>query len=610
MINSLQRIAVIDYDRCQPQVCGWLCHKVCPPVRIGKEAIVKDEIKNQPIISEELCIGCGICPKKCPFGAITIINLSKPLGKPFHQFGVNSFRLHGFLFPKNNVVVGLIGANGLGKTTLLKILSGSIIPNLGNYSEIKKKDIGTAVNLKKENIGTTGSDYEQVKQFFKGKQGYEFFDSLEKKQLIVSSKPQNVEQISSVFKGSLKQFFESFNIDCSNPLVSFLGLDKLLERKLEQLSGGELQKAAIIACALKQADVYFFDEPSSFLDVKERLKAGEIISQLAVLKNKAVILIEHDLALLDYLSENVHVLYGEKSVYGVVSNPKSVKNGINEFLEGFLKDENLRFRSNEINFGVKPSREFSGQIFFSYPSMEKNLNGFELTIQEGSFFESEVLGVLGANGIGKTTFVKLLAGIISPDKGEIGLHKSLSYKPQYIFPEKEKTVEELFSDSRVDKTFFKSEIDKKLCISALFEKKLENLSGGELQKTAVALCLSRQADLFLLDEPSASVDVEDRLRIADCINSVVGRKGKTALVVDHDVLFIDYTASRLIVFDGIPGKQGNALSPMSMRNGMNYFLKQLGITFRRDLTTGRPRVNKQNSVLDKEQKQKGEYYYS
>ena len=102
------RIAVINKDKCQAKKCGWLCIKICPGVRMGEETIVKGE-DGFPVISEELCTGCGICPKRCPFHAISIVNLPEELENPVHQYGVNAFRVFNLPVPKENNIVGIIG---------------------------------------------------------------------------------------------------------------------------------------------------------------------------------------------------------------------------------------------------------------------------------------------------------------------------------------------------------------------------------------------------------------------------------------------------------------------------------------------------------------------
>ena len=131
-----KRLAVIDREKCEPKKCGLLCIRVCPGVRMGDETIKEDE-KGQPIIAEDLCTGCGLCVKKCPYEAISIINLPEETGEPTHRYNVNAFALYGFPAPQKGIT-GLIGRNGIGKSTLLKIMSGNLIPNRGEYQKTKE----------------------------------------------------------------------------------------------------------------------------------------------------------------------------------------------------------------------------------------------------------------------------------------------------------------------------------------------------------------------------------------------------------------------------------------------------------------------------------------
>lgn len=128
-----------------------------------------------------------------------------------------------------------------------------------------------------------------------------------------------------------------------------------MDRDIRVLSGGELQRFAIAAVAVQNSDVYMFDEPSSYLDVKQRLTAAAVIRQILETGDgdrRYVLVVEHDLAVLDYLSDYVCVLYGAAGAYGVVTMPLSVRVGINAFLAGFLPSENLRFRDHSLTFKV------------------------------------------------------------------------------------------------------------------------------------------------------------------------------------------------------------------------------------------------------------------
>ena len=135
-------------------------------------------------------------------------------------------------------------------------------------------------------------------------------------------------------------------------------------------------------------------------------------------------------------------------------------------------------------------------------------------------------------------------------------------------------------------------------VKKLYEKSVKNLSGGELQKVAVAASLLRQADIYVLDEPSAFLDAEDRIAIAKFLQRFVRAQSKSAIIIDHDIQLIDLVADTLVIFEGQQGLEGNATAPIKKEEGMNRFLKALSITYRRDETTGRPRVNKENGKLD------------
>lgn len=589
--DAKKRIAVIDYGQCNPQKCGgWYCESVCPVNRNQKECIFHEN-ENQPNISEELCIGCMICVKKCPFDAISIINLSIDPGKPIHQFGENLFRLHRFPLPRNNETVGLVGRNGIGKTTALNILSGKITPNLGKYDATPH--------------------WENVLQEYRGKEAFAFFEKVSHNNVSIAIKPQDVTIIQKADK-TIRELLQG--VDEKQQFataVQALGLEKILDRKPSQLSGGELQKIAIAATALKKAAVYFFDEPSSFLDIKERLRVAAYIQSL-VNENTSVMVIEHDLILLDYLSDKIHLMYGTPGVFGMVSQVKTTREGINEYLEGHSREENYRFRDHSIEFFAKSVKDTKkAQALLEWPQLHKTLGNFELTAESNKLNKHEVVGILGPNGIGKTTFVNLLAGKLIPDNTKLEQKVKIAFKPQHLERPENKTVEEAFREkTKLPMEELKATILRPFEIEPLWEKTFSTLSGGELQRTAIALTLAQDADLMLMDEPSAGLDVEQRISIAKTIRSFVEKTGKSALIVDHDLMFIDYISDRLMVFSGEPAKHGKATGPFDLRTGMNALLKEMQITLRRDKNTQRPRINKQDSVLDREQKQSGEYYYT
>jgi ATP-binding cassette, sub-family E, member 1 len=590
----MTRIAVLDKDKCKVKKCNQLCVNFCPMVRSRVEAIRVEG--NNAVISETLCSGCGICVKKCPFKAISIVNLPDELEKDCsHRFGENSFKLFRLPMPSPGTVLGLLGQNGIGKSTTLKVFSGDFKPNLGKFDN--------------------PPEWSEIIAYYRGSSLQDYFTKLSEKKLKVSSKPQYVDKIPKAITGKVGDLLDKVDERKQmDAIADELELRKIWDRNLDVLSGGELQRVAVAAALSREADVYLFDEPSSYLDVKQRLVVARAIRSLKELQ-KTVIVAEHDLAIIDYLSDQICVFYGEPGVYGVVSHVHGVRTGINIYLQGYIPDENIMFRKESIVFQQKPPNagETIGEPLLKWAQMEKAFKGFKLTIEPGEIKVGEIIGILGPNGIGKTTFVKILAGVEeTDDKRQLG-KLTVSYKPQYIAPDYEGSVQELLMNVAKDNftsSWYKTEIATPLRMQPLMDRNVMELSGGELQRVAIAACLSRKCDLFLLDEPSAYLDVEERLNVAKVLRRVVEAHGTPAFVVEHDVVTQDFIADRLMVFNGEPGVAGTAHPPTTLRGGMNTFLKEMDITFRRDSVTFRPRVNKEDSQMDKFQKSIGEYYYT
>lgn len=589
----MSRISILDKDKCQPKKCDYVCIHYCPGVRMDEDTIVIDEDSKKPLISETLCEGCGICTNRCPFDAISIINLPEAIGDPIHRFGQNQFELFGLPSLAEGTVLGLLGQNGIGKSTIMKILSGELIPNLGNYDN-------------------EPDNWDDVIEYYKGSALQNYFKDLSEGKIKTVMKPQMVDQLPKVVKGKVRDLLSNvdergkFDYVCKE-----LDLENVLDRDMENLSGGELQRVAIAATVLREGDFYYFDEPTSWLDVSQRLNAINVIRSLAD-DGKSVLVIEHDLATLDALSDNIHILYGEPGGYGVVSGRKGVRLGINAYINGFLNEENIRIRKNPIEFTIRPpTEEDEGETLASYSDLSKEYEGFKLSAEEGEIYHDEIVTAFGSNGIGKTTFAKILAGVSDPTTGKVDGEVAIAYKPQYLVSNFEGTVQDFLymNAPSYGSKIFQSEIMNPFQLDDLLEKEVKTLSGGELQRLAIAATLSKDAEIYLFDEPTAFLDVEQRLVAARVIRKIIESRNAASLIVDHDIVFIDYISDRAMVFEGEPGLEGHASKPTDLRTSMNKFLGNLNITFRRDKETKRPRVNKLDSYLDREQKELGEYYY-
>ncbi len=603
-------IAVVDLELCQPDRCNYECANFCPPNRTGKECIVtrgehyeKDDVyqgtDDQVWISEEICLGesCGICVEKCPFDAIQILNLPQELEEePVHRYGDNSFALYGLPAPEEGRVTGILGPNGIGKTTAVHILADELAPNLGQ-------------------VGTE-PDWEEILDTYRGTALQGYLEAMREGDVTVARKPQYVDQIPDQFDGSTRALLERTDErDVLDELVERLSIAPVIDQDIDTLSGGELQRVALAATLAREADFYFLDEITPYLDISQRMTAARLIRELAEDEGRSMLVVEHDLAILDLLADAIHVGYGQPGAFGIITPPKSVKNGINEYLSGYLENENMRIRETDIEFEEHaPNTHSTGDTVVEYPAVTKSYGEgeFSLSVEAGEIRENEVLGVVGPNGIGKSTFAKLLAGRLEPDEGEVDARLDIAYKPQYIEIDQPMRVDAFLSSITDDfgSSYWSTEIAQPLQLEPIMEQSLTDLSGGERQRVAIAACLSEDADLYLLDEPSAHLDVEQRVRTTSAIRRYAEHNDATAMVIDHDIYMIDLLSDRLLVFDGEPAVEGHAAPPQGMREGMNEFLSNLDITFRRDERTSRPRINKPGSQLDREQKNAGEYYYA
>ncbi|RLN09247.1 ABC transporter E family member 2-like [Panicum miliaceum] len=583
MSGRLSRIAVVVEDRCRTNKCGQECRRRCPVNATGRQCIQVTPSSKVSLISEDLCGGCGICVKVCPFNAIQIINLPRELDKETtHRYGPNSFKLHRMPVPRPGQVLGLVGTNGIGKSTALKILAGKLKPNLGKF--------------------TDPPNWDDILRHFRGSELQKYFTRLLEDKMKAVIKYQYLDHIPKSVEGKVGD---------------------LLNKKDERQDKDTLR---------------------DILELKQRLKAAQVIRSLLHPKNY-VIVVEHDLSILDYLSDYICCLYGTPGAYGVVTLPSSVREGINIFLNGFIPSENMRFREEKLTFRVTESAEqiTEGETYqsYKYPTMVKTRPGFKLSVMKGSYNDSQIIVLLGENGTGKTTFIRMLAGRVKPDKvgdEEVDMPAcTVSYKPQELISKISFTARELLQKKipgSCSQTQFRSDVMKPLKIEELMDRQVANLSGGELQRVALCLCLGKPADIYLIDEPSAHLDSEQRFLAAKVIKRFILHEKKTAFVVEHDFIMATYLADKVVVFEGKPSVDCTANVPEPLTSGMNRFLSvkfrfpfpfysaitsktiedylnflHLDVTFRTDPTTYRPRINKLGSTKDTEQKAAGCHYY-
>ena len=580
-------------DRCKPNSNAFrylekyseMCERDCIQI-----------IGNKCRILESACPVCMTRAKHCPDDAVKIINLPQELDEVItHGYGENGFRLFRLPSPRESQIIGILGENGIGKSTAINLLSGSLMPNLGNWNN-------------------QSPDWEEIISSFPRGELRDYLNLVSEGNVSVAVKPQYIDKLPKIFDGKVNELLSRVDDrEELETLSSIVGISNILERNLKDLSGGELQRVALCATLLKEAEVYFFDEPSSYLDIYERLRMVSIIQKLTE-RGKRILVVEHDLAILDVLCDSLHVIYGERAAYGIFTPPRSTRLAINAYLEGYLSEENVRIRTKPIQFLKGRDRdEELGIEMISWGKMSKEMGSFQLSTEEGRVRSAEVVGIVGPNSTGKTTMVRMIAGEITPDQGWCTVDSIVSYKPQHVSCDFEGNVME-WLDSEIGISWrsgeFHTQVIRALQVDQLLELDANKLSGGELQAVSIAICLGKKADLYLFDEPSAHLDANARLEAAKAIRRTMLSNEKSAMVIDHDTYFIDIVSDSLLVFNGEGGVKGEAIGPLPLREGMNLFLSSVGVTFRRDYESNRPRINKPNSRKDREQKITGEYFYS
>ena len=634
MSSENKKIAIINKDKCKPDKCSFECGLLCPVNKQKKECVtlvdienignnikIIDGVKKKKIarISEITCIGCGQCVKKnsgsgCPFNAIMLVQIPIEVKSNLvYTYGENSFRLYKMPIITQSKILGLIGQNGIGKTTIITILAGRIKPNF----DIKDKILND----------------EEIITKFRGNEMQSYMEKLYKNELSVVIKPQNVDTLIKMLKSkNLDYTVEEYimlknNYDVSSEwyqeVINTLELNTIMNYKVCTLSGGELQKIICARVFLTKANVYIFDEPTNYLDVIQRLNVAKLVRKLNNSDNY-IIVIEHDLAILDYMTDNICISYGVPSAYGIVSRPITSAKAINIYFDGYIPDENMRFRQhsfNNINLSIVEETFKFSDVKITYDAHKISYDKFKLNIMNGQFpIEGSITVILGKNGTGKTTFINYIADIMK---------STVSYKPQYLsisqFLKTDGTyptvLEYLFNNigKQYHDPMFISDVVKPLNIRDIEDRYLDELSGGELQRFWIVLCLGKEANIYLFDEASACLDIEQRMNVTKIIKRFVLHNKKVAFVVEHDMMMAVSLGkvynSQAILAEEVEstelGVRSSVISePMSFDTGINKFLKSLNITFHTHVDSGncRPRINKLDSVKDREQKLAGIYY--
>ncbi len=563
----MTRIAIVDRNLCNPVKCNLECMRNCPANRLRKECTFlvnrktaeryidfkyeyTKEVRSNSVafIEPSLSQGCSICAKSCPFHAISVVNLPEAKEEEMvFSYGKNAFSLYGLAIPRTGITA-IVGENGCGKSTNLKLIAGKLAAQKFPSKEIK-----------------------------------EYFEKLEENELVY--KPQEIsgegesrkvgELLEKVDeKGALKEIAELFD------------LGGIFGRELHQLSGGELQKVVVAAALLKERGTYFLDEPFSFLDYAYRIRLINYL--IANFAGKKVLMVDHDISLLSYLCKQSHLMFGEAGAYGIVSQVYSTDRAINMFMEGFIGPENMRFREGGISYKHYAGEQHKAELF-EIARIEVKRGDFTLISKLPlQLYGGEIVGIAGKNGIGKSTLCRRILE---------GNMDRVAFKEQILRRE----------NAPAGKYFEKRDLFSENFLKGMKMQKLEfynigRLSGGELQKLEIFKALNQEKGIYILDEPTNMLDVSARILLSKLLRERAGSE-KAVLVVDHDLEFLYNTVDRLIVMEGESGKHGEVAGIFGKDEGIRMLMHEFDLSYRRDGETKRLKLNKKGSKKDVELKE-------
>ncbi|MBI5225339.1 ATP-binding cassette domain-containing protein [Candidatus Micrarchaeota archaeon] len=567
----MSRIAIVDRNLCNPVRCNLECMRACPSNRLRKECTFlvdkktgekhidfkyeyTKEVKSNSVafIEPTLSQGCNICAKACPFHAIDIVNLpeAKEEERVF-SYGKNAFSLYKLAIPKTGIVA-IVGENGCGKSTNLKLIAGKLAPQKFPTKEIKQ-----------------------------------YFEKSNEKDLVY--KPQEISALGE--KRTVGQILSG--IDEGNrlsELKAVFDLDKIYDREMEKLSGGELQKVVVVAALLKERETYFLDEPFSFLDYIYRIRLINYL--LEKFSNRKVLIVDHDISLLSYLCKQSYLLFGEPSAYGIVSQVYATDRAINMFMEGHIGPENMRFREEAIAYRHYVSETHKNKLL-EIPKLKAERGEFKIENDlQIPIFEGEIVGIAGKNGIGKSTFCRE----IFDRQGEGAAFKEQILNRENSLAGKYFQRNDLFSDNYI----------KAMKMAKLEFYDIRKLSGGELQKLEIFKTLNQQKPLYVLDEPTNMLDVRARIMLSKMMRERA-ENNCAIIVVDHDLEFLYNSVDRLLVMNGESGKSGHVEGIYEKEEGVSRLLSDFDLSYRRDNESKRLKLNKAGSKKDAIARETGKF---
>ena len=434
---------------------------------------------------------------------------------------------------KKGECILLCGRSGCGKSTLLKLMNG-IIP------EFYDGDISGSVMVNGMNTFTTpiyklsnnvGSVFQNPKtQFYTTNTTDEIAFGLENYGLDRAEINKKIEEVKNIFN-----------------------LEALMNRNIFELSGGEKQKIAIASVFALDPKVFVFDEPSSSLDIESMRELSKIIEKLKA-AGKTIIIAEHRLW---YLKNVV-----DRAIY--LESGEIIKEYSMEEIEKLSEDERMRTGLRHSDYkAIEGFDDFEtlnkGALLELKNLIFKRNTRTILSIKDLKFCYGNIIGIVGENGIGKSTLAKIMCGLYKENKGKI-LKEDENFKTKNRLNESLLIMQEvncqLFTDSVKDEIVLTSNIKddnaldtwlKDMELKNISDRNPHTLSGGQKQRVIILSALLSDMKILFFDEPTSGLDYRNMKIVAKNIKKVKG-KDKLILIISHDVEFLESVCDKVIDF--------------------------------------------------------------
>ncbi len=505
--------------------------------------------------------------------------------------------------------IGLIGNNGSGKTTLFNIITEEISKDSGEI--FIRKDLKIGYLKQQLNIHAENTLYEECEKIF---QNLIELEKILRELEIKISDTQNPDLEADINQyGKLQEKFTeldgySYPSKIRGALIG-LGFDKEdFSKGVNELSGGQKSRLALAKLLLSEPDLMLLDEPTNHLDIDaiswlerflkdykgaqiiishDRYFLDNVVNKISLLENKKLTHFNGNYTF--YLKERKKQLEVLKKQYldqekEIKRQREIIKRYLNMGRDRFIRAGKSRQKLLDKMEKIDPPKEKktyhikffpkyeSGRDVLTVKNLSKSYNG-SLVFKNLNFniYKKEKVGIIGPNGIGKSTLFKILNNQISKDEGQItlGAKVSVSYFDQEMesLAGNKTVIDEIWDDyPKLNHYEIRSYLAKFLFIGDDIFKIVDELSGGEKAKLALLKIMLKGSNLLLLDEPTNHLDIDSKSALEDALLDYEG----TVVSISHDRYFLNSLCDKILVMkqDGIDEYLGN----------YDYYLEKTKVT--------------------------------